>query len=288
MGKRRANGYWKDINNALHEARKIIEEHGFDELPSQQKLAELGNSTLNGAIIKHHGGFIDFREKMGYTPKRRKNGVWKSYDFIVAEVEKLKETHGWHVLPGKKILDGMGLSYIGNAITRYHGGFHAFREKMESEQITVEAGKWKDLEYVLIQAGQIMGAHEWDELPTSSRLYEEGYGNFLTAIGKYHGGMEGFRKLLGHERIMRKSGVWKDLNYAISEAEKAMRENGWDAFPSNQVLQRSGYSSLSMAVSTYHGGFHKFREELQKGSDRPTERDNLEGLLDDYVDGGGE
>jgi len=63
----------------------------------------------------------------------------RDFTKFVAEVDRLKKEHGWEELPGKKILDGIGLSYIGNAITRYHGGFHAFREKMGSDQITVEA-----------------------------------------------------------------------------------------------------------------------------------------------------
>ena len=41
-----------------------------------------------------------------------------------------------------------------------------------------------------------------------------------------------------------------------------MKKHGWDTLPAKGRLIEKGYSSLTSSIQSYHGGFHKFREEL--------------------------
>ena len=61
--KRKPNGYYT-LENTISESKKVMEEHGFDTLPSSNKLRELGYSGLSRAISIHHSGFPNFREIM--------------------------------------------------------------------------------------------------------------------------------------------------------------------------------------------------------------------------------
>jgi hypothetical protein len=58
----KSNGYWT-LENTISEAKKVMEEHGLDTLPSVKKIQDLGYGSLNAAISKYHGGSSNFREK---------------------------------------------------------------------------------------------------------------------------------------------------------------------------------------------------------------------------------
>jgi len=59
---RKPNGYYT-LENTILEAKKVIKIHGFDTLPSKNKLEELGYHGLSHAITSH-SGFLNFREIM--------------------------------------------------------------------------------------------------------------------------------------------------------------------------------------------------------------------------------
>ncbi|MAH51611.1 hypothetical protein CMI37_37690 [Candidatus Pacearchaeota archaeon] len=80
---------------------------------------------------------------------------------------------------------------------------------------------------------------------------------------------------------------FKDLNYTLEKAVKAMEENGWEELPSHGKLKKFGYLPIGNAVQRYHGGLLVFREKLIEylGKIPETDLDRLESLLDDYVGG---
>jgi superoxide dismutase len=57
-------------------------------------------------------------------------------------------------------------------------------------------------------------------------------------------------------------GYWKSLENCVAEAKSAMEKEGWETLPGGDVLIEKGYSSLSTAISQYHGGYHAFRKIL--------------------------
>lgn len=58
------------------------------------------------------------------------------------------------------------------------------------------------------------------------------------------------------------SGYWTVLENAKTEALTIMEREGWTTLPGAPTLAEKGYSSLSLAISTKHGGFPKFRDLL--------------------------
>ena len=67
---RKKPGQWKDLEYTLEQTKKLLEKKGFNTLPTQRKLYELGYSNLARAIQLYHGGLIYFRQLLD-----RKNGI---------------------------------------------------------------------------------------------------------------------------------------------------------------------------------------------------------------------
>jgi len=88
--KQKPQGFWRDEKKVIKEARRIIEKHGFDRLPSQKALNKLGYGYLNGAIQRYHGGMKTFR------------GVLDEYLGLGSEGERLEGLLMGYVSSGGK------------------------------------------------------------------------------------------------------------------------------------------------------------------------------------------
>jgi hypothetical protein len=280
------NGYWKSLENTIFEFKKVMEEKGFDTLPSNNKLKELGYFGLNNAIINFHGGIINFREKhLGEKDGQKPNGYWKSLDNCISEAKRLMKEHNYDRLPPTKKLNELGYGGLTTAICNYHGGFPNFREKHlgEKEPLRIKPNGYYTLENTIFESKKLMKEHGFDKLPTQIKLKELGYGGLNNAISKYHGGFTNFRELLGEELSRKPRGYYQSLENTISEAKKVMEEHGFDKFPSGNKLIEIGYVSLSDAISRYHGGFHNFREILNQEIGIKSKEEHLTELVEDYL-----
>jgi len=66
-------------------------------------------------------------------------------------------------------------------------------------------------------------------------------------------------------------GYWKSYENTLAEATKAMTKHEWETLPCASQFQNHGYSSLSIAIVKYHGGFPTFRTKLgQTNPQKPT------------------
>ena len=119
---------WKDLEYALEQAKLVMQEHEFENLPFSNKLQELGYSSLSNAISRYHGGFSVFRRLLGQTDINKKSGTWKSLEYALEQARKIKRKHGFEKLPNLKKLVELGYSSLSGSIGLYHGGFHNFRE----------------------------------------------------------------------------------------------------------------------------------------------------------------
>ncbi|MEK6878120.1 MAG: hypothetical protein AABY22_00850, partial [Nanoarchaeota archaeon] len=70
---------------------------------------------------------------------QRKHGVWKSLDFVIEEAKKIMKIEGWSEFPGEKSLS-KNYSSIAHAISKYHGGFPAFRQLL-NERLGIQSGE---------------------------------------------------------------------------------------------------------------------------------------------------
>jgi hypothetical protein len=57
-------GAWKSLEYTLEKAEEAMKKEGWDILPTNTILLERGYSSLGVAIVKYHGGFSTFRDKL--------------------------------------------------------------------------------------------------------------------------------------------------------------------------------------------------------------------------------
>jgi len=71
---RQKPGKWKDLEFTLKFASTLLENKGMEILGSQNQLYDLGHANLSNAIIRHHGGFPAFRQKLSEYMGRESRG----------------------------------------------------------------------------------------------------------------------------------------------------------------------------------------------------------------------
>jgi len=196
MIKKKPNGYWKNEENVIAEARRIMEEHGWSILPSSTQLRKQGYNSLNFAITKYHGGTPSFRATLGQTNTRKTNGYWESLDNTLAEARKAMEEQGWDALPSHGDLTKHGYASLSYAISKYRGKIQTFRTTLGQTNSRKPKGYWESLDNTIKEAQQAMQKHKWDTLPSSEHLHKHGYHSLNHAINRYHGKIEKFRILL--------------------------------------------------------------------------------------------
>ena len=92
-GGRKSPNYWLNVGNGLAEARQLMTEHNLDRLPNQERLGELGHSTLAKRISTDYGGFHNFRRLLGEKATRVEHGQWRDLNYTIKEARKFKRKH---------------------------------------------------------------------------------------------------------------------------------------------------------------------------------------------------
>jgi hypothetical protein len=278
------NGFWEDQDNALAEARKAMEEQGWDRLPSQKELSDRGYSPLVNAIGRYHGGLVEFREILGQAPSRRRAGLLENESYMLSEVRAAMQEQDWEVLPSQEVLAEHGYSSLGNAINKYHGGIRGVRKMLGQSNPTKPNGFWEDQDNALAEAGKAMEEQGWTTLPSGDVLEGHGYSALSNGISKHHGGFLRFRTLMGQENSRVPRGYWKSLENTLAEARSTLEENSWENLPSQGRLSGAGKSDLLHAINRYHGGLLEFRRILEERGISPSPQQDLEKLLGGYGD----
>ncbi len=289
MSKKKPNGYWKNLDNILNESKKIKGEYKLDHLPGRHKMYELGYSGLANAISDYPGGFRYIRQKLGEKQLRVEYRLLKDKKYVIKEVKKVMKKYKLILLPTGGEFNKLGYSSLSYAIGRYHGGFYEFRKLLGEEQKIVKRVKnnsWKSLDFTVRYAKKLIKKHKLKSLPSHRGLInlERDY-SLSWAIKEYHGGFHKFRKILGEGKKIMEKGKWKDTVFTEKEAIRFMEEYGYTILPSQKVLYSKGRVGLAMAIKKYHGGFPTFREKLREHLGQPSEKDQLENMLKDYVGG---
>jgi len=277
-------GYWQKEENVLAEARQAMEEHGWAILPSNKELRKHRYSSLNDAMCKYHGGIQNIRTKLGQqNPNTKPQGYWKSLENTIAETRQAMAEQGWSALPSSNDLKKHGYSSLSAAIIKHHGGIRTFRTKLGQTNPNIKPKRyWQSLENTLKEAQQAMEKHGWGTLPAQEKLRKHGYNSLHHAI-TFHGGIQNIRGKLGQTNTKKPHGYWQKLENTITEAQRAMQKHGWGTLPSSDVLVKNGYSSLSQAITNYHGRITTFRTLLLDIETGKTPKQQLEQLLDEYI-----
>ena len=128
-------GYWTE-NTIISELESIINDIGH--FPTGIELRKMNKGGL-GRAINRHGGYIKFRELMGYE-LIRKRGYWTD-EIIISEIESVIEEIGH--FPTQEDLSNLNRHDLKSAI-REHGGFVKFRTLLRYELLEKPKGYWTD------------------------------------------------------------------------------------------------------------------------------------------------
>jgi hypothetical protein len=259
--KERANGVWRDLDYAIREANRVMDQYGDEKLPSQGELNKRHEGGLAGAIHNYHGGFRRFRELLGESQVIGEQGIWRDQEYALGQAREIMRSESWNRLPSGTILTKEGYSGLINAIQSYHGGMRAFRIKLGDQSKRREDGVWRDQEYVVEEARKALKKKGWDRLPSAGVLHQSGYSGLANAIPRYHGGMRAFRKLLGDESIQREPGYYEKWKNVEEELREAIEENGGE-FPTQKQFQAQRRSSLVAGITSHHGGLSGAQKRL--------------------------
>jgi len=197
--KRIADGLWNSLEYTINVAKYVMIKNKLKMLPSESELRKLKCSSLAMAIYKHHGGMKKFRERLGQEQLINQQGIWKNLDFTIQEAKRVMTKHNFTILPSQNKLGKLRYSSLGSAIYKYHGGFSQFRVIMGEKIIRNKYGIWKDQEYTINIAKEVLKKLNVITLPSYIPLSKMGYVGLSNAINRYYGGFPAFRSLLNKE-----------------------------------------------------------------------------------------
>ena len=239
--------YWT-LENTIEECKRLIEETG--NIPTQDRLKELGLTSLTAAISKY-GGMHELREKFGKKSPERRKRFWRDEKNAVDAYRQVEQELGKP--PSDKDLQKNGYSGLSDAINKYFGGITRFRKRAGLEQIRLDH-HWT-LETILEKYKIIMS--ELGHNPTSTEIKEKDSALF-NAIDTL-GGIRKIRASLKLEDYTKPNGYWTKKR-VLEKSRELYQELGH--LPSQKELCKLGLSILSQYTVKYFGGKRQLRKLL--------------------------
>lgn len=262
---------WKNFENVTNALSAIVERTGH--FPTKTELEAEGEYWLIKGI-QAHGGFHEVGKKFDASI-RKPPGYWENPENVKKELEKVIETQGH--FPTKDELDLLGHSTLAARMCAI--GFSSLRKEYDAEGYKPRR-YWQDFDNVRKEVETAMDL--LGHFPSQKDLRELGCTSVARAISKYHGGFKKVREMMG-QKTNTPRGILMDFDYVAEEVLELMHNNGFEELPSDSVLRALGRGTLGVAISRYHGGFERFRTEIDNYLGRASERENLEHLLLSYV-----
>ena len=199
------HGYYKDEKNLLDALHTIWREHPAlkGRLPAQSWFPKNGYSTVGNAIAQYHGGFRNFRTKLGQRQLRKyAHGELKDWRNFTQAIETLFQEHTelQRQLPSCTWLADHGYPTIYTAARVYHGGIHHVRNRLGQDLLRKKMGYWKDFANIRKELEQIILVREelQGTFPSTHWLSHQGYSALVSAITKHHGGIKEVKRKLGY------------------------------------------------------------------------------------------
>lgn len=286
---------WKNIDYVIEQMNNAMDEHNLDEIPSQKTLQLLGYKTLPKAINHYHGGFRKFRERMGEKQVEKEKGYWKNPDNVVQEMKNFMKEHDLKTTPTQRQMQNNGYSSICSAIAHHHGGFRRFKKyfeektNIESESYRKPPGYWT-IENVVQEMKRIVEENKLDEMPNSSKLKEIKCSYLISAIGDLGCGWNKFRIIFNEMTGIpvgvqsKPQGYWT-LDTAVDELMLIMKKYELNEAPTTHMLKSLKCTYLVSAVGLLGIPWGKFIEAYHKKANIPSEKEQLEQLLEGYSNG---
>ena len=194
MRKRKSNGYWGP-DNTLIEAKRLMEENNWDNLPCMNRLHKLGYGGLANAIKRNYT-MHELRKLLNVAQKQVERNVRIDLEYTIREGRTIMEKYGFSELPSPGELGRLGYSGFVSSVYKYHGGFQKFRELFgERKQPRIRFGKFKDIKEALSYGLEIVRKYDLALFPSKHALRKLGESKFVGAVVRHHG-YKYFRRVL--------------------------------------------------------------------------------------------
>jgi len=201
---RKPNGYWKNLNNVIHEIRLLNEVRGqIGKMPTACELQKLERSDLQHAISDHHGGFQAVAEQMHLIYRTKKTGYWHNFENLKQELFTYIREHGNPgVMPTKQELEQAEKTPLAAALT-LHGGVAAVAKKLNLKLSYARKprGYWKtpdNLAAEIASVAELLGNP--GVVPTHEELKQIGRTDLISAIAD-NGGWPSVARKLGFSYV---------------------------------------------------------------------------------------
>ena len=191
--------------------------------------------------------------------ERKPSGYWKDEQNVLREIAAWRAEHEGK-FPTQTLLDDSGDSTLAKAIYSF-GGFRKLREKEGEKQLRQTGAIWANFERV--RAAIEAWRTEHGRYPGKIDLHTTGYSSLSRAISERHGGSLAVRQRLGNTLGKHPNGYWKEFENVRTYLEEYRQAHG--RLPTRQDLVAAKRTSVSSAITTYHGGFAAVRERLGFG-----------------------
>ncbi|MBS3082005.1 hypothetical protein J4416_03700 [Candidatus Pacearchaeota archaeon] len=256
------DGFWTE-ERILAEAKKVVAKQG--DLPAQDSLKKLGLGALAGQIGKN-GGYPYFREKLGLVSRRKPHRFWDREN-TYTEADRLYREYG--DLPLGSKLRELGMGTLPGVASEHYGGLvklRAMLRKAHGDDTEENEEKMRNLSYISEEIQKLQKKHGLAKFPGRGTLKKLGRSDLVSAIQRYHGGMNNVRRDLGEKSVSPK-GTWDNPDYVLKEAQRLMNEQRWETWPSESVVGKTGNIMIPNAIRKAFGSMNAFRKIL--GEERP-------------------
>ncbi len=278
-------GYWTDPANIFNEAKQLIKENNFQELPPASIITKL-NPSLSAAISKTYPHkYPGLRKDLGETILKKPAGYWHNPENTRQEMIKLIKDNNLDDVPNADYLKLLKRTDLIAGITRhYPGKFPQLRNDLGYQLKKKSISYWLNPENIRNEAKLLKDEHNLDILPQADQLIEMGRSDLASGISNhYEGGYIQLRLDLGEEERRKPNGYWKDPGKILTHAKTVLAENNLAKFPSQKELSKMGYSSLTRAITLhYPGKYPGLRRDLGETIESDQVDQTIENLINEY------
>lgn len=265
MSQSKPPNYWKDWKNFESEMDGVIRQIGY--FPTQRELRELKRQDLlKGA--RHHGTYIEIKEKFGFTTKTKPIGYWIIWSNVESELKNIIEQLGH--FPSQKELTNLGYSSLSVAVQN-HGGVDEVRNRLGYDKVRTEDkyfSQWENIEPLLRECMKN------GNLPSPNELRKDGKDHLVRGVYTYHGGFQQVREKLGLKKSKLLTNEFYDNPERVREKLEEIMEDLGRVSTTRDLKKYS--SKLYASICKHFGGLQKLRENYSNET-------SLEEFLKQYL-----
>jgi superfamily II DNA or RNA helicase len=256
-------GTWSDKEKFKKELALVCGKEGV--LPQTQFLRDKKRNDLITVIKKEYGSFFKASQSLGLSYAGRKPpGYYGELANIKKEIRPYCKGENLDILPSHTDLVNAGRKDLTSVISK---NFKSNKDATEKLGFVYDGrkpeGYWDKFSTLKNELNDLFDEYpELKKMPTQEFLSKIGRADLNGAIAR-HGGIHKVAEKLKLKTEQSKRGKFEQITNVIKELKKVIKDTQFNknkkikTIPNSSFLRDNGYSSLSTAIMTKHGGFEK-------------------------------